>query len=668
MSAWKQSRLRLVSVTAVAASLLVPFAMAANASGAATTHPITISGSIVGIPGGRVLLLSAQGVGWTGVIRGTSFKVSVPAKYRAKLVDATLQVVSASGRYVGPVVLKKMGEKKNPACGKSNSPVCIDDVIGLGKAAGNVSLGRLVGENVVRAVPTWFLASRSSSIDVRDAVRAAAHNGRPYGAGNLGLVPHGIPTVSVRKGKVEVAGAVSGHIVSAASYAIALPPSPLGGDWLPSPLNDRDLANGSALDRAHAVSFGAGPVTASSPASGAMSESCPTTTDPLDSAVVTSGSSAGTAPGQELDCSGVPNVFNADVNGNGVLNVADPTASSIAASAITIGAKVHSGESTAISYYAPGGISPSSMAAFLDPVTPAIADNMIFNFAAWAGQLFPGDTTGSDVTMTVDCGTVSWCANATLFDDKGGAVGSPWSLASPPYAFAPNTSTAKGGGFGADVLAPLGTNVPSDVVPGQLIAVKGVQQGSGLTAESMMEVGPYFASTPYVQGATFTGPPPAPPGLMLADSAGDNETSVGSGTLTLKVQRPERLPLPGEATSSGVMDTSGLNYDVSITADTTITSSTATANCPAATFSNISGATIQTLGNFVGFALVDNTAQDFDPAEANNPGPIQFTLNPSACATSGGMSWVPGQEYSVSITASGVAGNDQTSEQFNIRA
>ena len=660
MSRWAACGCR-IGVGALIACFCSPLVLSVT-SAAAAARPITISGSISGIPGGRVFVLSAQGFGWTGVISGKSFKVLVPAKDRAKLLDATVQVVAASGRYVGPVVLKRMVEKKNPACGRSNSPACIDDVIGLGKASGDVSLGRLAGENVAGSIPTWFLASNAESIDVRDAVRAAARNGRPYGAGNLGLVPRGIPTVSLRKANAKAAGEASGHFVSADSYATSLPPSPLGGDWLPLPVNNRHDTVSLARDRADAVSLGASPVTGSSPANGTVSESCTTTTDPLDSAVVTKGTSAGTAPGQELDCSGVPNMFNTDVNGNEVMNNVDPAASSIAASAITIGAKEFTAESTAISYYAPGGVSPSTMATFLGG-----AGHANFSFNANSDQLFPGDFNDSGVTMSADCGTVAWCANATLLSMNSGMVVGPWAKTSPPYAFATNPS----GGFGAAVNAPPGTDIPAQIVPGQVIGVKGVQQSSGATAESMMEVGPYFASTPYVQGATFSGPSTScgcksPGDVMLTDSAGKSVDPVGSGTLTLKVERPERPPLPGETTSSGVMDMAGLGYDISISGPG---KSSAYAYCPATAISDISGATVVNARNdFAGFALVDNTTQDFDPAAANNPGPITFTVNPSACATSGGVTWSAGNEYGIGIVAQGLARNDSTNVGFSVNS
>jgi hypothetical protein len=589
------------------------------ASDAAGVKSIAVSGSIARLSGGQVFVLSKHGTGWTGVVHGSSFRVRIPLQDRVKLHDATVQVISASGSYVGPVVLAKITEKSGKgksACGKARQPACVDDVIGLGTPSGNISLGRLVGKNLRRSTPTWYLASKASRTDSRDTIRAAARDGRPYGAGNLGLVPGGIPTKAVSK---------------AAAKAISFRMLPRG------PSSTTDTA----------------------------SDSCPTT----------SGGATGTAPGQELDCSGVPNVLNVDVNGNGVLNNVDPSAASIAASTITIGATIGDSQSQAVSYYAPAGLTPASLATFLDP-QPVGPGNFHTNPADFSvgvqpDQLFPGDSTGSDVTMSVDCGTLAWCTNATAFNNTV-ADPQPWAQTSPPYALAADFF---GGAFGAILTPPVGTNVPDEIVPGQLIALNGTQTGSGATAQTMMEVGPYFASTPYIEGSTLGGPDSGGPGFMTADSTGNLVSASSTGTLTLKVERPERLPLPGETSSSGLMDTSGLNYWVSINKPGAI--SGLSANCPPAAYSNISGATIASQpDNFGTHPLVDNTTQDFDPAEANNPGPIEFTVNLSDCETNGtqqgggsGYAWTPGQSYAVAVSAEGEDGSaGRTSDGFSIVA
>jgi hypothetical protein len=584
------------------------------ASDAATGKSITVSGSVPRLPGGQVFVLSTHGTGWTGVVHGSSFKVRIPWRARGKLHDATVQVISASGSYIGPVVLAKIIEKSGKgrsACGKARQPACIDDVIGLGTPpSGNISLGRLVGKDFRGSTPTWFLASRASRTDPRDAIRAAARDGRPYGAGNLGLVPGGIP--AKKAGKTSALG-----------------------------ISVRILPRGDST------------------ATGTTSDSCPTS----------SGGATGTSPGQELDCSGVPNVLNVDVNGNGVLNNVDSSSSSVAASTITIGATIFDNQSQAVSYYAPTGLTPASLATFLDPqsVGPGNfhTNPADFSVGVKPDELFPGDTAGNDVTMSVDCGTLAWCANATVYNNTV-ADPQPWAQTSPPYALAP---AFFGNAFGEILTPPIGTNVPAEIVPGQLIALNGTQAGSGATAQTMMEVGPYFASTPYIEGAAFTGD------TITADSAGNAVSASSTGTVTLKVERPERIPMPGETSASGLMDTSGLNYWVSINKPGAVGG--LSANCPPAAYSNVSDATIASQpDNFGTYTLIDNTTQDFDPAEANNPGPIQFTVNLSDCETNGtqqgggsGYAWIPGQSYRVLVSAEGNNGSaGRTIDWFQIVA
>jgi hypothetical protein len=596
----------------VTALLVAPMGLA-GASAAAASRSITISGSISGMSGGRVVVLSAKGTGWSGTVAGSSFSVSIPAQDRAQLRDATVQVIAPSGSYAGPVVLKKLvekakGKKKPTGCGKTTQPACVKDVVGLGKVSGNLSLGRLVGKDVEGSVPTWFLVSKASRIDPRAAIRAAASDGRPYGAGNLGLVPHGgIPTMSIRE-----AGA-------------------------------RGPSSGTAADAG----------------SGSVSESCASTSDGM----------TGTEPGQELDCSGVPNVLNVDVNGNGVLNDVDSSSASMAASTITVGATIGDAQQNAVSYYAPGGLTPASLATFLDPQPLPHQNPADFSFSVQPDELFPGDSSGSDLTMSVDCGSLAWCTNANAVFDDDFLKPVSWAQATPPYALILDTAVAKPF-FDAVVMPPDGTDIPDEITPGQLIALNGTQSGSGATAQTMLEVGPYFASTPYITGATFTSL-----GELKVDSAGNSVSASPSGTVTLKVERPERLPLPGETTASGLMDTSGLNYWVSINQPGAVGG--LSANCPPAAYSNVTGATIASQPDEYGtYTLGDDTTEDFDPAEADNPGPIEFTVDLRTCETDGtqegggsGYAWTPGQTYQVSVSAEGLDGSaGRTSEGFQIVA
>jgi hypothetical protein len=666
-------RTRLACISALAAAVLVPLGLTST-SGAAATKAITISGSIAGVSRGQVLILSPTGVVWSGVVHGTAFRIVVPSKDHAQLHDATVQVIGASGSYDGPVVLAKTTEKRNPACGRSTQPACIDDVVGLGKVTKDLSLGRLVGKDPRASIPTWFLASKASNVDPREAVRAATMSGRPYGAGNLGLVPGGIPVASAKgvKSKVSIGLTVSSHVRSlAVPAATAVAPSPLGGDWLPLPTGS-PVTDASVHGHDTVIAHGYPPGTGASPSSGTDSESCPTTTDPLDASSATSGTPDGAAAGQELDCSGVPNALNVDVNGNDVLNDTDPAPASTAASVVSIGSTVGIAQQNAVSYYAPIALTPTGLATFLDPQPLPHQNPADFGAGIEPSQLFPGDTTGSDVTMTADCGTLTWCLDANLFSDVTNASAGPWSATSPPYALTPDALN-KPVLFDAILLPPDGTDIPTAITPGQIITLNAVQSGTGATAQSLMEVGPYFASTPYIQGATLVGPGSGGPGFMTTDSVGNEVSASSTATVTLKIERPERLPLPGETTSSGLFDVSGLHYTVSISNPSP---PGPTADCPASAYSNITGASVEAQPNINGGAVLDdNTTQDFDPAAAANPGPIELTVNLSACEAQGatsrpslGYAWEPGKTYEVEVAASGTIGNEITSDSVDIIA
>lgn len=144
---------------------------------ASAAPPVVVSGSITGVTSGRVVILSVAGFVWRGSIASGTFQIKVGRASTKLLEDATLQVFSAQGAYVGPVVLKENYETTNPVCLTKKRASCIDDVIGLGKVSGDIRLGQLVGEDDVHSTPTWFRASKSSPIDALDAVRAVAIDG-----------------------------------------------------------------------------------------------------------------------------------------------------------------------------------------------------------------------------------------------------------------------------------------------------------------------------------------------------------------------------------------------------------------------------------------------------------------------------------------------------------
>ena len=321
---------------------LVALGATAPSAGAAT-GAVTISGKLAGVTvSSRVLVLSLGGRAWESapLTRG-AFRISIPSAARNALTNATVQVLSAKGAYMGPVVLAKGLEIANPACKTHKSTCPTDDYLGFSaiKKAANVSIGTLQARNVTKGTPAWFLASKVNSKYIGTyVVRARNKTGEPYGAGSDGFLKRGIPDA-----KVGPKGRISAHVdVLAASVS---------AQWIPFPGEGEVSADDSS-------SAGA------DPNRGSYSEACPSSTDPAVDA--TGQSQPGSAAGQGLDCSGVPNALNLDVNGNGTLNTVDPSAASSAATSITTWAQLQSPANDAINWHADNSLTTSGIDTWLE--------------------------------------------------------------------------------------------------------------------------------------------------------------------------------------------------------------------------------------------------------------------------------------------------------------
>ncbi len=564
---------------------------------AANARVVTITGVVKAPQRVSVAALTLKGVIYPSpAVRSGHFTITVPAAAAAALNNATLQVLSASGKYLGPIVLRKAREAGHKRV--------VDDFLGLARPrpGARFNLGTLTAEGHA----SWFLARGASAKAIGAfVVRAANTDGRPYGAGTLGFVPHGgIPDVKLKHAQIA---------------------------------NARIATSGST---------GA---SGADPAAGVDAVSCASASDPANAPEP--GAQAGTLPGQQLDCSGVPNLFNVDVNGNDVLNGVDTSSASEAASEAAFEANNAEWWANPISWYAPGGITTQEVSNFLvpSPFPPAGStprSNLVPDIRVSANQFFPGDDSGAGDTVTADCEGLEWCTSALLPALTGNSA-TPWSDATPPYSL-----PAEGNGVFGDQLQ-LTVDPNGTYVPGQTILLTDTNS-SGQSAEIPAMVGPYMAVPTYVQGLTFSGG--ANP-VLVTDSAGNQVSASPSGTITLKVERPERLPLSGETSTSGVMDVAGLAYSVRIQAYPPSFNSSQAA-CPQDAYSAVSGATA-TSDPSLGWALNDDTLDDFDPAAAGNPGPITFTVDLSACVAGNsiGLTWTPGDTYQVSVTAANYATN-----------
>ncbi len=618
--------------------LSTPFvAIGATApSAGAATGAVTISGALSGVTvSSRVVVLSLRGQAWESapLSRG-GFRISIPSADRSALKNATVQVLSAKGGYIGPVVLAKGLEIANPACKTHKSTCPTDDDLGFSaiKKAARVSIGTLRAKNVTKGTPAWFLASKVNPKYIGTyIVRAKNKTGEPYGAGTDGFLKRGIPDarVSARGGRIKA------NVDSLATSVSA--------QWVSFP-GDGEV---SAQD---ATSTGA------DPNSGSYSEACPSTTDP---AVTTTSSSSepGSEPGQGLDCSGVPNALNLDVNGNGTLNTVDPSAASSAATSITTWAQLQSPADEAINWHADNSLTTSGIDTWLEGLP-----TQSFGVTAVVPQsaLFPSDPSGTDITATVDCGTLLWCSGAQV--GWAGTDGGLWSTSTPPYLLKPYPSNCPPGvsgpgcatTLGAGISPVTGTDIIGSVTPGQILTVNATQ-ASGPSASTELQVAPYFVTTPYVANATYTPTPGSPTPVMTADSSGTNPGSTGA--LNLSIDRPERLALPSETSTTGIMDQTGLHYSVKIS-QAIIGNSPGGGSagiCPSSSISNVTSGTATS--SPLGGEVTDSATSDFDPAGSANPAPIGFSVDLAACtaALGSGYSFTSGNTYYVSVIADGEA-------------
>jgi hypothetical protein len=349
----------------------------------------------------------------------------------------------------------------------------------------------------------------------------------------------------------------------------------------------------------------------------------------------------------------VPNALNLDVNGNGTLNTVDPSAASSAATSITTWAQLQSPANAAINWHANNLLTTSDIDTWLEGLP-----TQSFGVTAVIPQssLFPADPSGTDVTATVDCGSLVWCSGAQV--GWAGENGGLWSTSTPPYLMKPYPSGCAGVSttscsvtLGAGISPVSGTDIIDSVTPGQILTVNATQ-ASGPTASTELQVAPYFVTTPYVANATYLLPTGSVTPIMTADSSGTNPGSTG--TLNLSIFRPERLALSSETSTTGIMDQTGLHYSVKISQAIGGNSPGGSGGvCPSSSFSNVASgvATSSPLGGEV----TDSATTDFDPASPGNPAPVGFSVNLAACtaALGSGYSFSHGNTYYVSVIASG---------------
>jgi hypothetical protein len=203
---------------------VVGVAIPAGQAGAAPS--VTVKGSAPGAA--QVLLLTPKGRAYKASVAGSgSFTMKgVPS---ANVKNATLQFVDASGKYLGPAVLKVVKSGKS-----------FKSILGLkSMSKGTLNVGKL------KKQLGWYKAAKASAAGTA-GVRAADKSGRPKGAGTAGRV-------RLVSAKVSALSAV--HAMATNSCPDGSPKDPaingtdagmdLDCDGLPNNIDVDDNGNGS---------------------------------------------------------------------------------------------------------------------------------------------------------------------------------------------------------------------------------------------------------------------------------------------------------------------------------------------------------------------------------------------------------------------------------------
>jgi len=590
-----------------------------------------------------------------------------------------LQIVSGAGRYIGPVVLHKGPETSDKACRKHRASCPIDDWLGLGAVTKNsISLGLISGKNPSGGIATWFLdAGVPASLRGNYIVRAGNKGGQPRGAGHLGLLKNGIPDVKISHGtKLIPAGGQShkkAHESSSSEIAGADPANGVYSEACPSTndpavaeapsetiANGEQTANGPApsetVQHALSATSSQGPGNGTTPGPGSGPPGSGSSGGPAP------GSSPGTAPGQELDCSGIPNIANADTSGSGMLNAVNPNPASLQASGLTLWEQLQLPAQYADNWHNGNSLTATQIEDALGGVQASRSFRVQF-FVPYQDVL-PGSTTIAGIRASVNCNGIVWCTgNGTIPQVAYPSLNSydgPWAATTSlggPYALVDESGQ---GVVRAEVYpGDSSPEVLSQLAPEQVLDIEASQNGGGRVT-TPIALSPYMITTPWVAGASYAPVNGTPEVEMTADSSDHNPSN---GTINMTIDRPQREALPGEASTTGYMDQTGLDYAVTVASDNDNMPSPSV-QCPASSYANVVGLTA-TGKSAPGAPFADATTHDFDPASPPPGSTMSFTLNLVSCLAAAGQSF--NGTYLVELNAVGQAmtgGNPDSELQF----
>jgi hypothetical protein len=344
------------------------------------------------------------------------------------------------------------------------------------------------------------------------------------------------------------------------------------------------------------------------------------------------GSNAGPLPaGGDPTHVGIVTAFNADVTGAGVPN--NENAASAQASGNGLFTEIFQPLEMSVNADAVG-VTPAQIS---DIVKHELRLNLYLDRHAAGGASVSG--------VTVDCGTVVYCASGTgtaTVTNPGNPTGARWDGTVPAN---PN----KPGIFSTQIAPTVGTD---QIHPGDVFLVHFMTPGGDVVQPTTLTT--YFLTAPAMAsydaggGAQPVSYPVAPgaPGTM------GNPIRMSSGKLTLSLWRPQRAALPGETGS--FYDIGHLHYGLPISTQS------GQASCGAQFFSGLSP-TLQV--DQSSQALQDSAAD----APANSGARIGFTLDLASClAAQGASTSAPINLKLSAVDAVRQGGTDSSVQTFSV--
>ena len=609
-------RLRVIATSIAAVSL---FALPATADAAST---VTLTGTIKPAAKGlRVMALPTSGATVTTTVKSNgAFSLKVAS---AKVNGLSLQLVTSRGAYAGPILLYGSGAKGSTRLGKVSGKS-----IALGKITALKGYAKL----------SRFLASKAVLLKGTGVVKLA--KGAPIGAAKLGYVRTG--------GKATTS-------------------------------QDKQCGPGEISDgQGGCKSGGGGTGGGGTGGDGGKGGGGTQTGTPGGTCTSSSVDSAG---GGDCDGDGVPNVVDVDDNGNGTLDAVDAVSAATTAR-LNLFFGLRPSFANQLNVYS--GATRASINSYLSQNSGG--DGLGMNFFLDQQYLDPGNQTAlQNVWLSCTSGQ-PWCAPGTgtatisgLSDTPPLRPGDarfqqiPWGTyfgascdtsACTPLTGSDANSLAGVSRQGPSkpptwigAVRPTSTDALANVVPGDVLTIN-TRSASGVVATQPTTISPYFVTSPALASYGPADGSLTPVSYPLAPTTPGTSPSWpiqvdSSGRIKVRLWRPQRFALPGEA--GGYYDIGGLRWGVSVESYTDSNSVYHQGTLQFCQTSDLVGVTANASANDK-VQFTDSSPLDVATDVAQKDSRVLgFTVDVGACLAAGGYPTVSGTKTRITLLAQGAA-------------